>query len=47
MELACQLILSKDVGLLSEGSEQTLRNSIEEVSAQLNALHGSQRAGMS
>src|ERR1700752_2953268 len=33
MELACLLILSKDVGLLSEGSEQTLRNSIEEVSA--------------
>ena len=47
MELACLLILSKDVGVLSEASEQTLRNLIEEVSAQLNALHRSQRAGVS
>ncbi len=44
MELACLLILSKDVGILSEDSEKSLRRSIEEVSAQLNALHRSQRA---
>jgi four helix bundle protein len=44
MELCCLLILSKDVGILSENSEQTLRRSIEVVSAQLNALHRSQRA---
>jgi four helix bundle protein len=42
-ELACLLILCKDVGLLSDDSEQTLRDSIEEVSAQLNALHRAQR----
>jgi four helix bundle protein len=44
MELACLLILCDDVGILSKDSEQTLRNLIEEVSAQLNALHRSQRA---
>jgi four helix bundle protein len=44
MELACLLILCDDVGILSKDSEQSLRNSIEEVSAQLNALHRSQRA---
>src|SRR5438477_10626789 len=44
MELACLLILSKDIGILSEDSEKSLRRSIEEVSAQLNALHRSQRA---
>jgi len=44
MELACLLILSKDIGILSEDSEKSLRESIEEVSAQLNALHRSQRA---
>src|ERR1700730_7674212 len=43
-ELACLLILCDDDGILSKNSEQTLRNSIEEVSAQLNALHRSQRA---
>ena len=43
MELACLLIVAKDVGILSEEAEQSLRNSIEEVSAQLNALHRSQR----
>src|ERR1700736_4930883 len=42
-ELACLLIVAKDVGILSEEAEQSLRNSIEEVSAQLNALHRSQR----
>lgn len=44
MELACLLILSKDIAILSEDSEKSLRRSIEEVSAQLNALHRSQRA---
>ena len=44
MELACLLILSKDISILSEDSEKSLRRSIEEVSAQLNALHRSQRA---
>ena len=44
MELACLLILSKDIRILSEDSEKGLRGSIEEVSAQLNALHRSQRA---
>src|SRR5882672_3781814 len=42
-ELACLLILAKDVGVLSENSEGDLRSSIEHVSAQLNALHRSQR----
>ena len=42
-ELACLLILAKDVGILSENSEADLRSSIERVSAQLNALHRSQR----
>src|SRR5947207_1206353 len=43
-ELACLLILAKDVGVLSENSEGDLRATIEHVSAQLNALHRSQRA---
>ena len=43
-ELACLLILAKDVGVLSENSEADLRGGIEHVSAQLNALHRSQRA---
>jgi four helix bundle protein len=43
-ELACLLILAKDVGVLSENSEAKLRSGIEHVSAQLNALHRSQRA---
>lgn len=42
-ELACLLILAKDVGVLSENSEIALRRSIERVSVQLNALHRSQR----
>jgi four helix bundle protein len=44
IELACLLILAKDVGVLSENSETDLRGTIENVSAQLNALHRSQRA---
>src|SRR5438270_9035249 len=36
LELACLFILSKDVGFLSEASETRLRQSIEEVSVQLN-----------
>lgn len=46
-ELACLLILCRDVGVLSDDLEQELRQSIEEVSAQLNALHRSQRADVS
>ena len=42
-ELACLLILSKDVGVLSDDTETALRGSIEQGSAQLNALHRSQR----
>ena len=42
-ELACLLILAKDVGVLSDDTETALRGSIEHVSAQLNALHRSQR----
>jgi four helix bundle protein len=45
-ELACLLILAKDIGVLSENSEADLRNVIEHVSAQLNALHRSQRNRM-
>jgi four helix bundle protein len=44
MELACLLILSNDIGILSSDSEQVLRDSIEQVSSQLNALHRSQQA---
>lgn len=47
MELACLLILSKDIAILSTDAEEALRSSIEEVSVQLNALHRSQRARMS
>lgn len=47
MELACLLILSTDIGILSADAEETLRRSIEDVSVQLNALHRSQRARMS
>src|SRR2546423_15724399 len=43
MELACLLIVAKDVAVLSEEAEKSLRKTIEEVSAQLNALHRSQR----
>jgi four helix bundle protein len=43
-ELACLLILAKDIGVLSGNSEADLRGIIEHVSAQLNALHRSQRA---
>ena len=44
MELACLFILSSDVGILSAENENVLRQSIEGVSAQLNALHRSQLA---
>ena len=47
MELACLLILSCDVGILPCDDEQTLRGSIQSVSAQLNALHRSQRSRIS
>jgi four helix bundle protein len=43
-ELACLLVLCNDVGVLSEDSEQNLRGAIEDVSAQLNALHRAQKA---
>ena len=46
MELACLLIVSQDVGILSAESEAKLRESVEAVSAQLNALHRSQRNRM-
>lgn len=45
-ELACLLVLSADVGVLPVHREQTLRGSIEALSAQLNALHRAQRARM-
>lgn len=44
MELACLLILSRDLGILPDASEQDLRSSIEQLSPQLNALHRSQRS---
>jgi four helix bundle protein len=44
MELACLLILCKDIGILAADIEETLRRSIEDVSIQVNALHRSQRA---
>jgi four helix bundle protein len=47
MELACLLILAKDIGILSANTEDALRRSVENVSAQLNVLHRSQRARMS
>ena len=43
MELACLLIVSTDVAVLSEVDEHALRQSIEKISAQLNALRRSQR----
>src|SRR4051794_32536490 len=43
MELACLLILCTDVGVLAMQSQESLRATIEDVSAQLNALHRSQR----
>lgn len=44
MELACLLVLSSDPRLLTSEAEQALRNSIEQLSRQLNALHRSQRS---
>jgi four helix bundle protein len=43
MELACLLVLSVDIGILPESTESKLRDSIETISAQLNALRRSQR----
>ena len=43
-ELACLLILCRDIGILSGDSEQALRTIIEQTSRQLNALHRSQRS---
>jgi four helix bundle protein len=43
VELACLLITCTDVGILSPHVEQEIRPQIEAVSAQLNALHRSQR----
>lgn len=43
MELACLFIICKDVGILSDEKEDSLRQSVETVSAKLNALHRSQR----
>ena len=47
IELACLLILSNDFGFLPDIAEQAMRHKIEGVSAQLNALHRSQRDRMS
>ncbi len=44
MELTCLLILSSDVGVLSAEIELKLRERIEKVSAQINALRRSQRS---
>ena len=44
MELACLLVLCRDVEILLPESEQQLRALIEQLSSQLNALHRSQRA---
>src|ERR1700693_206860 len=46
MELSCLLVISNDLEWLSADSEQQLRNSIEQLSRQLNALHRSQRSRM-
>ena len=43
MELACLFIVGRDVGVLSAEQETKMRGAIEGVSAQLNALHRSQR----
>ena len=47
MELACLLVLSLDLGLVTKDVETELRNSIEQLSLQMNALHRSQRARIS
>ncbi len=43
MELACLFIVGRDVGILSAEQETKMRGAIKGVSAQLNALHRSQR----
>ena len=47
MELACLFIIGRDVGVLTDQQEGGLRQSVEKVSAQLNALHRSQRGRIS
>ena len=42
MELACLFILGNDLGILATDQENAMRFSIQNVSAQLNALHRSQ-----
>ena len=44
MELACLLVVSCDLGLVSADDESQLRIAIEQLSLQLNALHRSQRS---
>jgi len=44
MELACLLLLALDLGFLSSGDEALLRDQIEIVSRQLNALRNTQLA---
>lgn len=44
MELACLLMICTDLGILAAETEQVLRQSIDQVSMQLNALHRSQQA---
>jgi four helix bundle protein len=44
MELACLLIVATDVGILPAEREHALRELIQPVSSQLNALHRSQLA---
>lgn len=44
MELACLLILAADLDILSTESEAALREFVESVSAQINALRRSQRS---
>ena len=46
MELACLLVISVDLGILTAEQEQKLRTSIEALSSQINALHRAQRARM-
>ena len=42
MELACLLVLRRDVAILTVESERDMRGSIDQFSSQLNALHRSQ-----
>jgi four helix bundle protein len=42
IELACLLVLCRDVAILTVESERDMRASIDQLSSQLNALHRSQ-----